>query len=73
MLEKRQTAKDSCHAVLHDNGTNIKKKKKRAFNDCNVHSLGCLAKPCRCALMMLYLKTKTVHVEIDQCKLNGGF
>lgn len=25
---------------------------------CDVYTLGCLAKPCRCALMMLYLKTK---------------
>lgn len=29
MLEKWQTAEDSHRAVLHDNGTNIKKKKKK--------------------------------------------
>lgn len=49
----------------------ILKKITTAFNDCNVYSLGCLAKPCRCVLMMLYLKTKTktVHGGIDQVKL----
>lgn len=49
----------------------ILKKIIRAFNDCNVYSLGHLAKPCRCVLMTLYFKTKnkTVHVGIDQGKL----
>lgn len=70
MLENWQTAKDSCHAVLHDNGTN-KKKELLMIVMYTVWAVWQTLQMCINDALFKNKKQKTVHV--DQCKLNGGF